>query len=85
MRLFGRGLVRLRAWLRAQAATVPASIEACEFECRETSCPPERMDGCPRRLMQVARRLAAGEPADPLATGVPIGADSGETADRHVH
>lgn len=67
MRVFGRGLGRLKAWLRAQVPLVPAAIDACEFECRETWCPPERMDDCPRRLRRAARRLAHMESADEIA------------------
>ena len=67
MRVFGRGLDKLRAWLLAQVPLVPPGIDACEFECRETWCSPERMDGCPRRLRRAARRLAHADSADEIA------------------
>lgn len=67
MRVFGRGLGKLKAWLSAQVPLVPPGIDACEFECRETWCPPERMDGCPRRLRRAARRLSHADAADEIA------------------
>ncbi len=67
MRVFGRGLGKLKAWLLAQVPVVPPGIDACEFECRETWCPPERMDDCPRRLRRAARRLAQLDNPDEIA------------------
>lgn len=76
MRVFGRGLGRLKAWLRAQVPLVPAGIDACEFECRETWCPPERMSDCPRRLRRAAvRRLELAEASGtiaPVTASMPI-------------
>jgi hypothetical protein len=45
----------LRRWFRAHVADqVPPTIEACEFDCRIVSCPPERLHDCPRRLEAAA-------------------------------
>jgi hypothetical protein len=77
MRVFGRGIGRLKAWLRAQVPLVPPAIDACEFECRETWCPPERMDGCPRRLRRAARQHGHAESADKITP-----ATAGSVAER---
>jgi hypothetical protein len=37
-------------------ADVPPAIAACEFDCREPSCPSARFATCPTRLAAIAGR-----------------------------
>ena len=42
---------RLRNWFSME---VPPSLEACEFDCRETECSSQDFEECPRRKQRAS-------------------------------